>query len=129
MNFGRILLGVLAMVSSNLAMAQADWPVKPYRIVIGYPQGGAMDLIARLGAERIQAKSGHAMILETRPGASGHLATEQVFKAAPDGYTLMIAPPAFAITPFMFSELPFDPDAMVPVTLLASQPNVFAVHP
>ncbi len=103
--------------------------MKPYRIVIGYPQGSTMDLIVRLGAERIQAKSGQAVILESRPGASGHLATEQVFKAAPDGYTLMVAPPAFVTTPFMFDKVPFDPDAMVPVTLLASQPNVLAVNP
>ena len=129
MLFTKILVAVMASVTWHFAAAQAQWPVKPYRIVIGYPQGGAMDLIVRLGAERILAKTGQALILESRPGASGHLATEQVFKAAPDGYTLMVAPPAFVTTPFMFSELPFDPDAMVAVTLLANQPNVFAVNP
>lgn len=129
MPLAKILVFVLAAVSCNLAMAQAQWPLKPYRIVIGYPQGGAMDLIVRLGAERIQAKTGQALVLESRPGASGHLATEQVFKAAPDGYTLMVAPPALVTTPFMFTELPFDPDTIVPVTLLGSQPNVIAVHP
>ncbi len=129
MNFSKILVAVIAAVSSNFAAAQTQWPAKPYRIIIGYPQGGAMDLIVRLGAERIQAKSGQALILESRTGASGHLATEQVFKAAPDGYTLMVAPPAFVTTPFMFAELPFNPDTMVPISLLASQPNVIAVNP
>ena len=125
----KILVAVLTALSWTFAAAQVQWPTKPYRVVIGYPQGGAQDLIVRLGAEKILAKTGQALILESRPGASGHLATEQVFKAAPDGYTLMVAPPAFVTTPFMFSELPFDPDALVPVTLLASQPNVFAVNP
>ncbi|MFM9968595.1 MAG: Bug family tripartite tricarboxylate transporter substrate binding protein [Burkholderiales bacterium] len=129
MIFRRLLVLLIGCVTVQFAAAQTQWPVKPYRIVIGYPQGGAMDLIVRLGAERIQAKTGHALILESRPGASGHLATEQVFKAAPDGYTLMVAPPAYVTTPFMFTELPFDPETLVPITLLANQPNVFAVNP
>ena len=129
MQIAKTLAVIIATLLCHLAVAQSQWPVKPYRIVIGYPQGGAMDLIVRLGAERIQAKTGQALVLESRPGASGHLATEQVFKAAPDGYTLMVAPPAFVTTPFMFTELPFDPETIVPVTLLGSQPNVIAAHP
>src|SRR5919206_312662 len=88
----------------------AGYPKKPIRVVIGYAAGGGSDIVPRLVLERVGAKWGQPFLVENRPGASGHIATEIVYKAAPDGYTLLSTPPAFATTPFLFSSLPFDPD-------------------
>ena len=107
----------------------ASYPSKPIRVLIGYPAGSGPDLITRWVGERLLGKWGQPFLVENRPGASGHIATDIVAKAAPDGYTLLVVPPAFATTPHLFAKLPFDPDAMVPVTVMASQANVLMVHP
>lgn len=114
-----------------LAQAQsqgAAWPSNPVRIVIGYPPGSGQDFTARLVADRLRAKTGQAFVVEHRPGASGHIATELVYKAPPDGHTVLCVPPAFATTPFMFSSLPFDPEAMMPITIMATQANLLLVN-
>lgn len=130
-----LLARALALLAAALALpapAQdpaAAYPQRPVRVVIGYPAGGGVDLVPRLVGERLSAKWGQPFVVENRPGASGHIASEIVFKAAPDGYTLLAVPPAFATTPYLFATLPFDPDALVPVSVLASQANVLVVHP
>jgi tripartite-type tricarboxylate transporter receptor subunit TctC len=100
----------------------------PVRILIGYPPGSGQDFTARLVAEHLRAKTGQPFVVEHRPGASGHIATEFVYKAAPDGHTLLVVPPAFVTTPFMFSSLPFDPEAMMPITIMATQYSVLLVN-
>lgn len=107
----------------------AGYPKKPIRVVIGYAAGGGSDIVPRLVLERVSVKWGQPFVIENRPGASGHIATEIVYKAAPDGYTLLSTPPAFATTPFLFSSLPFDPDALVPITVFVSQANLLVSHP
>jgi tripartite-type tricarboxylate transporter receptor subunit TctC len=123
-----VLLAVLVAVPSVLH-AQGTYPNRPIRVIIGYPPGSGVDLVPRYIGERLLANWGQPLVVENRPGASGHIASELVAKAAPDGYTLLSVPPAFATTPHMFSSLPFDPDAMVPVTVMVSQANVLVVHP
>jgi tripartite-type tricarboxylate transporter receptor subunit TctC len=105
----------------------AAFPNKPFRVVVGYPPGSGVDIVPRFVGERLVAKWNQPFVVENRPGASGHIAAEIVAKAAPDGYTLLSVPPAFATTPHMFATLPFDPDAMVPVIIMASQANVLIV--
>ncbi len=122
---------LLVWLSAHMALAQAPaaaWPNNPVRIIIGYPSGSGQDFTARLVAERLRGKTGQPFVVEHRPGASGHIATELVYKAPPDGYTLLCVPPAFATTPFMFSSLPFDPEAMVPITIMATQANLLLVN-
>jgi len=128
----RRLLLICAAAVALPAFAQdpaADYPKRPIRVVIGYSAGGGSDIVPRLVLERVSAKWGQPFLVENRPGASGHIATEIVFKASPDGYTLLSVPPAFATTPFLFSPLPFDPDALVPITVFVSQANLFVSHP
>ena len=115
----RRLLLLCAAAAALPSFAQdpaAAYPKRPIRVVIGYSAGGGSDIVPRLVLERVAAKWGQPFIVENRPGASGHIATEIVFKAVPDGYTLLSVPPAFATTPFLFGPLPFDPDALVHVS-------------
>src|SRR5437762_9934223 len=128
----RRLLLLCAAAAVLPAFAQdpaAAYPKRPIRVVIGYAAGGGSDVVPRLVLERVSAKWGQPFVVENRPGASGHIATEIVYKAAPDGYTLLSVPPAFATTPFLFSSLPFDPDALVPITVFVSQANLLVAHP
>lgn len=126
------MLALLAAAAALPALAQdpaAAYPQRSVRVVIGYAAGGGSDIVPRLVLERVAARWGQPFLVENRPGASGHIATEIVAKAAPDGYTLLATPPAFATTPFLFDSLPFDPDALVPITVLVSQANLLVVHP
>ena len=121
------LISVLAALPVFAQGQSASYPNRPLRVVIGYPPGSGIDLVPRMVGERLLAKWGQPVVVENRSGASGHIATEIVAKAAPDGYTLLAVPPAFATTPHMFPSLPFDPDAMVPVTVMVTQANVLIV--
>ena len=107
----------------------ATYPTKAIRVLLGYPPGSGADLIPRMVSERLQQNWRYGFIVDNRPGASGHIASELAFKAPPDGYTLLVVPAAFATTPHMFTSLPFDPDAFVAVTIMASQANVLTVSP
>jgi len=122
-------MGVTAALPVFAQDPAAAYPKRPIRVVIGYSAGGGSDIVPRLVLERVAAKWGQPFLVENRPGASGHIATEIVFKAAPDGYTLLSVPPAFATTPFLFGSLPFDPDALVPITVFVSQANLLVAHP
>src|SRR5438105_8228650 len=123
------VLWMLVALAALPALAQSSYPNRPIRMVVGYPPGSGVDLVPRLVGERLAAKWGHPLVVENRPGASGHIATEIVAKAPPDGYTLLTVPPAFATTPHLFATLPFDADAMVPVSVMVSQANLLIVHP
>jgi tripartite-type tricarboxylate transporter receptor subunit TctC len=123
---------VLAAAAALPLFAQdpaASYPQRPVRVVIGYSAGGGVDVVPRIVVERLSAKWGQPFLVENRPGASGHIATEMVAKAAPDGYTLLAVPPAFATTPLLFDSLPFDPDAFVPISVLVTQANLLVAHP
>ena len=87
----RQALPMLGLALPSLARAQADWPTRPIRMVIPYPPGGASDIIARLLAPPLTALLGQTLVVENRPGANGFIAGELVARAAPDGYTLLMA--------------------------------------
>lgn len=83
-------LAGLAPSLARPALAQAEWPTRPIRIVIPYPPGGASDIIARLLAPHMTELLGQVWVVENRPGANGFIAAEQVARSAPDGYTLLM---------------------------------------
>jgi tripartite-type tricarboxylate transporter receptor subunit TctC len=127
----RLLLGLCAAFAfsgSGPAVAQ-QYPSKPIRLVVGYSPGGGNDLIARIVATRLQAKIKQPVIVENKPGAQSIVAAELVAKAAPDGYTLLVAPSGpMTINPAVYSKLPYDPlKDFVPVTLLAEFPLLLVV--
>jgi tripartite-type tricarboxylate transporter receptor subunit TctC len=126
----RLVLAGLAACASAPVRAQtaADYPKAPIRIVCSAAAGGGNDLIARIVAERLQAKWGQNVIVENRPGAGNNLATEQVYRAAPDGYTLLVSPPApLVVNAVLFKELRFDPKKIEPVAITSYIPNVLVV--
>jgi tripartite-type tricarboxylate transporter receptor subunit TctC len=94
------------------------------------PAGTTADLLPRIVGEKLAAKWGQPVVVENRPGAAMNLGTEAVGKAPPDGYTLLATPQSpLSINPSLYSRLPFDPDAFVPITIMAQSPNVLLVHP
>jgi len=109
--------------------AQPAWPDKPIRIVVPFPAGGQLDVVMRLIAEKVSPALGQPIIVEAKPGADGNLATEQVAKAAPDGYTWLAASPPTTIQPSVRpTTLRFDPlRDFEGVALVGTSPFLFVV--
>jgi tripartite-type tricarboxylate transporter receptor subunit TctC len=123
-----ILALCAALAFGSPAVAQ-QYPSKPIRLVVGYSPGGGNDLIARIVATRLQSKINQPVIVENKPGAQSIVAAEFVAKAAPDGYTLLVAPSGpMTINPAVYSKLPYDPvKDFVPITMLAEFPLLLVV--
>ncbi len=100
------------------------------RLVVAFPSGGAVDLMARLLALKVGESLGQQMIVDNRPGANGNIGGEYVARAAPDGYTILLVVSSFATNPHVYAKQPFDPlTDFVPVTLLTSAPLLLVAHP
>lgn len=118
-----------ALLVSTPATAQ-EWPAKPVRIIVPFGPGSTPDIVARLVADRLQAKFNSPFVIENKPGASGNIGTDAVAKAEPDGYTIGISIGGpLAINTLLFSKLPYDPAKdIAPITQLVTQPSILAVH-
>jgi len=116
----RCLLVLLAAAACAPAAAQGGWPARPVRIVVAYPPGGGIDVMARQIAEKLTAAWGQPVVVENRPGANTIVATDAVAKSAPDGYTVLMTTDAtFSINPHLYAKLPFDTQKdFIPVTML-----------
>lgn len=124
----RLLLAALLLFS--LSAGGQDYPSRPVRIVVPYPPGGGTDIVARVLAEKLQAKWGQPFVVENRAGASGNIGAEAVFRAAPDGHTLLFAVPGpLVLHKTLYSKLPYDSDAFTPVSVVATIPLILLVHP
>ena len=129
---GRLILGLaLALGVAVQGLAQAPFPSKPVRLVVGFPPGGANDILARLVGLKMQEAWGQTVVVENKPGANAIIGTEFVAKSAPDGYTLLIgASGAMTFNPGLYERLPYDPQRdFAPVTMLGSFPLVLAANP
>ena len=124
------ILGACALGVSTLASA-AGYPEKPVTIYVGFSAGGPTDIVARVLAEKLTQKFGQSFIIDNRVGASGAVAANQVKKANPDGYTLMMgAASTNAINPSLHKNLKFNGlRDFTPITNVASLPNVLVVGP
>ena len=120
------MLGVIAAA----ATAQA-YPGKPVRLVSPYPPGGANDILARIVGQKLGENLGQQIVIENRGGATGNIGAEFVAKAAPDGYTILMAQASnLAINISLMGKLPFDPvKDFTAVTLVATTPNLLVVRP
>src|SRR5262245_60009297 len=98
-----------ALATSPLAVTAQEYPSTPIRFVQGFPAGGNADIITRLIGDVMAKSLGQPLIVEARPGASGNLASEQIARAAPDGYTLVMLTTAHVISPALMKSLNFDP--------------------
>jgi tripartite-type tricarboxylate transporter receptor subunit TctC len=129
----RCLLGAAALAAVAAAMpaaAQSTYPNRPIRIIVGYPAGGGVDIVARLVAEPMRATLGQTVIVENRTGASAMLAAATVAKAEPDGHTLLMAASGeVAINHFLFKDkMAYDPAReLVPVAPIGIVPCVVVV--
>jgi tripartite-type tricarboxylate transporter receptor subunit TctC len=106
-----------------------DYPTRPVHLIIGYPPGGSADMTARLTSQWLSERLGQQFIVESRPGAATNIATESVVRAAPDGYTLLLAAPANATNVALFAQLNFDfMRDIVPVAGIIRFPDVVEVN-
>ena len=129
----RALLGasLAACTLGSGAFAQGWMPAKPIKIIVPYTPGGSSDIIARAISDPLSKALGQTVIVENRPGANGNTGTDSVAKSTPDGLTLLLCDVgALAITPSVYSKLPFDPSKdLTGVTMLAYSPHLLVVHP
>ena len=124
------LLSAPALIAAATAGAQTPaWPNRPVRLIIPFPPGGLVDLLARSVAPALQARFGQTFVTENRGGAGGNLGADIVARAAPDGYTVMACSMGpLAVNQFIYPTMPFDTDtAFAPITLLATTPKVLCV--
>jgi tripartite-type tricarboxylate transporter receptor subunit TctC len=129
MNFrsAAALAFVLLLGSAHPLQAQTP-PTKTVRFVVPFPAGGTADVLPRIVADKIRAQFPAGIVVENRSGAGGNIGAETVFRADPDGTTLLTSPPGpIAINNHLYKKLSFDPTRWVPVTVLATVPNVLAV--
>jgi tripartite-type tricarboxylate transporter receptor subunit TctC len=127
---GLMALAVLGIaLAAGTGRAQDAFPSRLVRIVVPYPPGGGTDTLARLLAEHLGRKWGQSAIVENIGGAAGNIGSAEVARAAPDGYTLLLASPGpIATNSFLYKEMPYDPARWVPIALLATGPYVLVLR-
>lgn len=120
MKVNRFFIAGLALAASATAFADSitAYPDRPVRVVVPYPAGGNTDIIAREVAKRMSAKLGQPFVIDNKPGANSIIGTETVAKAAPDGYTLLIAIGAFANNFELYKKLPYSRTDLAPISQL-----------
>ena len=113
------------------ASAQTNYPTKPVRMVVSFAVGGPTDLVARVVAAKLTEYLGQQFIVENKPGAGGNIGADLVSKAAPDGYTLLMATVStHASNPLLYKKIPYDPvTGFTPVGQVGITPIVLVVHP
>jgi tripartite-type tricarboxylate transporter receptor subunit TctC len=118
------------LTAAALPTQAQTYPVKPIRLINGFPAGGGTDVMARLLAPKMAEALGQQIIIENRTGASTNIAMELVVKAPPDGYTLLVNSSPVAINMSLFKNLTFDTQRdLASISLFAASTNVLVVHP
>jgi tripartite-type tricarboxylate transporter receptor subunit TctC len=125
------LFACAALVAASAAsVAAQDYPARPIRVVVPFSPGGAVDGPMRVIAQEMSKRLGQQVVVENKPGAGATIGAEVVAKAAPDGYTLLLASQTNAISASMYRTLSFDPiEDFAPITLLGREPGVVVVNP
>lgn len=131
---GRLLLsavcGLATVVAASSVTQAQDYPTRSVRILVPFPAGGSADVMPRVVGDFLSRKWGHPVVIENRPGAAGNIGSEMVYKADPDGYTLLSAPPPpLVINHNLYPKLNFDPTKFIPIVVIARIPNALVVTP
>ncbi len=126
-----LIVTIVALLAAGAAVAADSYPSKPIRCIVNASPGGAPDILARALGQKLTEQTGQQVVVDTRPGGGGVIAGELAARAAPDGYTLILAGAAlFGALPATRKNLPFDPFRdFAPVTLVAESPNIIVVYP
>ena len=123
-----LLVAILACAS--MCVRAEGYPTRPIRVIVPFSPGGAVDGPMRLVAQELGKRLGQPVVVENKPGAGATIGTDVVAKAAPDGYTLLLASQTNAISATLYSKLPFDPVGdFTPVALIGREPGVVVVNP
>jgi tripartite-type tricarboxylate transporter receptor subunit TctC len=124
----RIFLGAMLALLYSMAAAQT-YPAKAIHLLVAFPPGGPVDIIARLVAPKMSEALGQPIVVENKVGASGNVATTEVAKSAPDGYTLLAHSSAYAVNPTLFANAGYDPVRdLLPIAVVARQANIVLVN-
>ncbi len=128
---GAAALATATACTGTAAWAQAAYPNKPIKVVVPFAPGGATDVLARVLAEKMAVGLGQPMVIDNKPGAAGIIGTDAVAKAAPDGYTLLLALSNSMLTnQFLYTKLPYSPEKdIAPIYQIAIAPLVLVAHP
>jgi len=127
----KLLATIAAFLALCTSAAAQGWPTKGVRIIVPYPPGGGIDILARQIGEKFTTQWGQAVVVENRPGGSTIPGTDAVAKAAPDGHTILLSTDAsFSINPHLFAKLPYDAQRdFIPVTMLVLLQQLLVGHP
>jgi tripartite-type tricarboxylate transporter receptor subunit TctC len=127
---GIFAIGLSALVWSAGGASALDYPTRSVRFVVGYPAGGATDILARLIGQRLSERLGQQFVIENKPGAGNNIGTETVVNAEPDGYTVLLVNPANYINASLYANLRFNfIRDIAPVASFNRVPNVMTVAP
>ena len=123
------VVGAAGAQTASTSSGQA-YPVKPVRVVVSFPAGAGVDIVARTVTPRLNEAFGQQFIVDNRAGASGNLGAEVAAHAAPDGYTLLFTPASVASSQALYQKLGYNLERdLVPISIVASAPFVLVVHP
>jgi len=130
----RQFLELAGIAATTLVLARdaagLDYPTRPVRMIVPYAPGGVTDVAARLIAQQLSERLGKQFYVENLPGGSGNIGTVQAARAAPDGYTILVAFSSFVVNSTLFDKLPFDPiKDFEPIALAVSSTTVLVVNP
>ena len=123
--------GLLALTLFTSVASAESWPTKPIKIILGFPPGGATDILSRDFAAKLSEELKQPVLIENKPGAGGTIGADVAAKAPPDGYTLTIGTTSnHAIAVSLYKKLPYDPiKDFAPITILAVSQNVVVINP
>ncbi|HET7595969.1 MAG TPA: tripartite tricarboxylate transporter substrate binding protein [Burkholderiales bacterium] len=126
----RLIVGIVAASLAGAALAQANYPTRPVRIIVPSSPGGGTDILSRLVAPGFSERLGQTAVVDNRPGAGSIIGNDIVAKSPPDGYTLLMGISTLAILPSMHKKLPYDAMRdLAPITQVIAAPNILVVHP
>jgi tripartite-type tricarboxylate transporter receptor subunit TctC len=121
------LVGTFAGIALSCAAHAQNYPSAPVHLLVPYPPGGAVDIIARTLGDELGRQWGQSIIIENRPGAGGVIASQTLVKSPPDGYTLILVAAGHALNPYFYAKMPYTFDDFTPISLIGSSPNILLV--
>jgi tripartite-type tricarboxylate transporter receptor subunit TctC len=124
------LAAALALAAAPGAFAQGDWPSRPVKLIVNFPPGGPLDVLARSVAEALQGQLKQPFVVENRAGAGGNIGADAVAKAAPDGHTVLLGiDSTFTVNPHIYKSMAFKPADLRPLVIMSSSGLLVGVNP